>query len=133
VNLIQITSSQLVDEIVNPYYFNLYDMYSVMFGVEEVTSTGTYYETYRDVLPFFSHGHLNYEAQPDRQSFCRLLWDRHSHFSIVVDFSYRNWIFYNLADINWSITESQVEQVWQHIDQLPSGRLLGMRERTYYN
>lgn len=132
VNLVKISPEQVVEEIVEPDYFNIYDLNAVMFGLEEATSTGVYYDMYRPILPYVSHGHLYYPTQPHRQAICRLLWDRHCYFSIVVDFSYRNWIHYNLADINWAITDQQVDQVWQHIDQLPNQRLLGMRERSYY-
>jgi hypothetical protein len=134
VNLVRVKPEQVVEEIVEPLYFNLYDLYTVMFGVEDAAiSTGVYYELHRPVLPLLKNGHLQYPALPHRQAFCRLLWDRHCYFSVVPDFSYRNWILYNLADIDWSISDQQVTQVWRHIDEVvPNARLLGMRDRSFY-
>jgi hypothetical protein len=133
VNLVRITADEVIEEIVDANYFNLYDLYAMMFGVEETESnTGVYYEMYKALLPYVLNGDLYYPAQPHRQAFCRLLWDRHCYFSIVADFSYRNWIHYDLADINWAISDDQVARVWQRIDEQPTQRLLGMRERSYY-
>jgi hypothetical protein len=132
VNLIKIHPEQVVEEIVEPNYFSLYELNGVMFESHD-NDLEDYYEMYRPLLPYELDGHLYYPSDRNRQSFCRLLWDRHCHFSVVRDFSYRNWIFYILADVNWSICDDQVDQIWQRIDAMPEQRLPGMRNRWYYS
>jgi hypothetical protein len=138
VNLVRISESQIVDEILEPNYFSIYELYALMFATGE-NDFEECFEMYRALLPFelADDGLLHYPARPSRLSFVRLLWDRHSYFSVVRDFSNRGWIFYMLAEIDWAITDRQVALVWQRIDDDDDNTeedqcLEGMRARSFY-